>query len=55
MYTKVYTQNPASMKYRGVFSKNKELSKPGCLVYTSEFGIAGDFKTIVDKYNKIKK
>ena len=53
LYTKVYSQNPVSMKYRGVFKKNKEKSKPGCLIYTSDFGVSGDMKDIIEYFKKI--
>lgn len=55
MYTKVYTQNPVSMKYRGIFTKEKELSRQGCLVYTSNFGTSGSFENIMNKYKSMKK
>lgn len=54
LYTKIYTQNPVSMKYRGVFKKDKERSKVGCLIYTSELGISGSLKDIMTKYNNMK-
>ncbi len=53
LYTKVYSQNPVSMKYRGIFKKNKEKSKPGSLIYTSDFGVAGDIKAIVEQFKII--
>lgn len=55
MYTKVYTKNPVSMKYRGVFKKHKEKSNQSCLIYTSEFGTSGSYSDIIDKYNKMKR
>ncbi len=55
LYTKVYTQNPVSMKYRGVFNKDKQRSKPGSLIYTSEFGVVGDYDDIINTYRKMKK
>ena len=53
LYTKVYSQNHVSMKYRGIFKKNKEKSKPGSLIYTSDFGVAGDIKAIVEQFKII--
>ena len=52
MYTKVYTQHPVSMKYRGIFNKDKENCEPGRLFYTAEFGSAGNKEEIINKYKK---
>jgi hypothetical protein len=43
------------MKYRGVFNKDKQRSKPGSLIYTSEFGVVGDYDDIINTYRKMKK
>lgn len=50
MYTKVYTSLPVSMKYRGLFKKNKELSGNGSLFYEGVFGSEGTFEDIIKKY-----
>ena len=52
LYTKVYTSHPVSMKYRGIFSKDKENCEPGRLFYTAEFGSAGNKEEIINKYKK---
>lgn len=52
LYTKVYTSHPVSMKYRGIFTKNKELCEPGKLFYTAEFGSSGSKEDIIRKYRK---
>ncbi len=52
LYTKVYTSHPVSMKYRGIFNKDKENCEPGRLFYTAEFGSAGDREDIINKYKK---
>lgn len=54
--TYVYTSNPVSMKYRGIYKKDKENSVVGRLIYIGEFGKYNDMKDIVDNYQKqIKK
>lgn len=52
LYTKVYTSHPVSMKYRGIFNKDKENCEPGRLFYTAEFGSAGNKEEIITKYRK---
>lgn len=52
LYTKVYTQHPVSMKYRGLFSKDKDNSEPGRLFYTAQFGSSGTKEDIINKYKK---
>lgn len=52
LYTKVYTQHPASMKYRGIFTKEKDECEPGRLFYTASFGSAGSKEEIIQKYKK---
>ncbi len=49
--TKVYTHNPVSMKYRGLFKKVSQ--EKNHLVYTCELGTEGDFTDIIAKYKQI--
>lgn len=53
LYTKVYTSLPVSMKYRGIFKKNKELCSNGSLFYEGRFGSEGSFEDIIKKYKKM--
>ena len=53
LYTKVYTSLPVSMKYRGIFKKNKELCSKGSLFYEGRFGSEGSFEDIIKKYKKM--
>lgn len=52
MYTKVYTPRPVSMKYRGLFEKDKENCEQGRLFYVGEFGASGSKEDIINKYKK---
>lgn len=52
MYTKVYTQHPVSMKYRGIFKKDKENCEYGKLFYTAKFGESGTKEEIINKYKQ---
>lgn len=51
-YTKVYTHQPVSMKYRGLFDKQKS-EEPNFLLYTTELGEVKD-EEIIEKYTKYK-
>lgn len=53
LYTKVYTSHPVSMKYRGLFKKDKENCEPGKLFYTAEFGSSGSKEDIIKQYKKM--
>ena len=48
--TKVYTHNPVSMKYRGLFKKVSQ--EKNHLVYTCELGTEGEFTDIIAKYKQ---
>lgn len=51
MYTKVYTQAPVSMKYRGLFKKVGQ--EQGHLIYESDFGTSGTIEQIINQYKQI--
>lgn len=53
MYTKVYTSQPVSMKYRGPFKKVKIEGQEKGLVYEAEFGSSGTMQDIVREYQKM--
>lgn len=53
--TYVYTSNPVSMKYRGEYKKDKDLSQPMRLAYITELGKYGSNEDILLRYNKILK
>lgn len=53
--TFIYTQNPISMKYRGEYTKDKEASSVGRLVYRADIGEYKDYQEIIDRYNKLTK
>ncbi|GIZ15515.1 hypothetical protein [Capnocytophaga catalasegens] len=53
-YTKVYTNQPVSMKYRGVFKKVK-LEKESVLMYETDFGLYKENQEIIKAYQKMKK
>ena len=52
IYTKIYTHNPVSMKYRGIFKKVAQ--EPSHLVYDSRLGESGTIEDVMRKYNEIK-
>lgn len=47
-----YTHKPVSMKYRGVYKKNKERSTSSYLVYDGELGVYKTIDEIIAKYQK---
>lgn len=51
VYTKVYTHNPVSMKYRGLFKKVDQ--HPNHLVYETALGKSGSLESIVKQYQEI--
>ena len=53
MYTKVYTSQPVSMKYRGQFKKVKIEGQDKGLIYEAEFGSSGSLQEIIKEYQKI--
>lgn len=52
-YTKVYTQSPVSMKYRGIFTKR--LKEKFFLMYDTILGTSGTMKEVIEKYQQYKK
>lgn len=50
-----YTHKPVSMKYRGVYTKVKDLCTDSCLAYEGKLGIYESKKDIIDKYTKMLK
>ncbi len=51
-----YTHKPVSMKYRGVYKKNKEHSTSSYLAYDGELGLYPTLKDVIQKYqNSLKK
>lgn len=52
--TYAYTSAPVSMKYRGLYKKNKELSTPTKLAYEGELGKYQSIEEIVTLYQKFK-
>lgn len=48
-----YTHKPVSMKYRGVYTKNKEKSTNSYLAYEGTMGIYGSKNEIIQKYKKM--
>lgn len=53
--TYVYTRNPVSMKYRGVYDKAKDLCTDGRLVYMGTLGKYGSKENIINQYQKFLK
>ncbi|MCQ2348956.1 MAG: amidoligase family protein [Paludibacteraceae bacterium] len=51
-YTKVYTHNPVSMKYRGIFKKVSQ--EPSHLVYDAILGSSGNMEDVIKKYKEIR-
>jgi hypothetical protein len=47
--------NPVSMKYRGLFKKEKDLCETGRLFYTAQLGSAGKMKDVITKYKELCK
>ena len=57
-YTKVYTHNPVSMKYRGLFDKKEKYKTDkfeDYLLYTTTLGTEGSYEDIMKKYQKLLK
>lgn len=52
-YTKVYTSNPVSMKYRGIFRKVKMDEPKKYLKYDTRLGIVENEKQVIEEYNKM--
>ncbi len=52
-YTKVYTQAPVSMKYRGLFKKASK--EPNFLIYETELGEINNTAEVIQKYQSFKK
>ena len=52
IYTKVYTHNPVSMKYRGLFRKVEQT--PNSLIYDTELGTSGSIQDVINKYQIYK-
>ena len=50
-----YTHKPASMKYRGVYTKVKEHCTSSYLAYTGQLGIYANYKEVIDKYKVLLK
>ncbi|MDD3404958.1 MAG: amidoligase family protein [Paludibacteraceae bacterium] len=55
IYTKAYTTNPVSMKYRGLFNKVKLDEPKKYLKYETVLGTCGNAAQIIDEYQKIIK
>lgn len=53
-YTKVYTTNPVSMKYRGIFKKVKMDDPKKYLKYEAQLGVVKDEAEVMEMYNKMK-
>lgn len=53
IYTKVYTTNSVSMKYRGVFDKVKIADDEKGLKYEAKLGVSGSIQSITNEYIKI--
>ena len=54
IYTKVYTQSPVSMKYRGVFKKVHDEDATNYLLYEANIGDTGTLEEVIKTYNKWK-
>ena len=52
--TYAYTSAPVSMKYRGLYKKNKEMCTPSKLAYEGEMGKYSSMAEIVTTYQKLK-
>lgn len=51
--TYVYTDNPVSMKYRGIYEKSKQLTKKNRLAYMGDLGKYSTKKEIITKYQSL--
>ena len=51
-YTKVYSQAPVSMKYRGIF--NKAYKEPNFLIYETVLGEINSMSEVIQKYQSYK-
>lgn len=50
-----YTHKPVSMKYRGVYTKEKEHCTSSYLAYSGQLGIYANYKEVIDKYHLLLK